>query len=396
MQDLSIQFEQEQPKRHLRSNIKTYATIACIVLLAILPFRLWITRDTVSNFHSNETSASVQVFKNFGNVNTLNNVLGSVALLGPITMNDVINLSNREFAVHFNELGQISEISIDTELNEQKRNELELIGINTIELKGRTLISINSIESFTNPSTNFTIHSLNPFFDGKIRSYDQDGWLSVNESGLILHGFGEKPEIQTELSIPQNSELIAQISSTGTKTEMANQLGLLASTPLFLIIEGLNNPWKLVLAQTQEGDIAYSILIEQNLDINELAEMAKYISSLSNLSTTALTLDDGSSNLEIRVLEEPDISITTDQDTHFLHLSQNDNELHLTQTPTHLLITNHNTPPSLENNHIEGLCKSNAHTFAYLNIVNSDTSGASILNTIDSMAINSHSIYFCW
>jgi len=134
MQNLSISLHATTTKKHFRSNIRNYICAGCVVLLAIVTFRVWITRDTVSSFHSNEIVASVQVFKNAGNIEQLSNNLGVATLLEPLTLNDIITLSDREFALHLNEKGQINEISIDTVFNEQQQTQFEQMGIYSIEL----------------------------------------------------------------------------------------------------------------------------------------------------------------------------------------------------------------------------------------------------------------------
>jgi len=396
MQDLSISMHCEAPKRHLRSDVKTYIYAGCIVLLALIVFRAWITRDTVSSFHTDDTEISIQVFKNVGSVELLDANLGSGLILGPLTLNDVIELSNREFAVHLNELGQIAEISIDSELDESKRNQLDRMGLGLIELDGRTLIGLDSIENAQNPSTRLTIHALNPFFDGKVRSSDQNGWLSIHGKGLTLHGFGEKAEIRTELSIPEDTEIVAMISSTSVETELLNQSSNLITTPADLLLDSLSEPWKLIVASDENGKFYYSMLIEQTFDLEELAQVARYISSTNSLSTIALTLDDRTTVSEIRSIEEPTITITTEQDTHFIHVMQGEDELNLTQTPTHLLITNHDSSPSLDNIAIESECKSNAHTFAGFSLIIDSALTPSIASNFDSVAINSNSVFICW
>ncbi|MBT3230740.1 hypothetical protein HN358_03080 [Candidatus Uhrbacteria bacterium] len=396
MQDLNISMHAQVPKRHLRSNVKTYIYAGCVVLLALVVFRLWITRDTVSNFHSDETNISIQVFKNVGSTELLSQNLGAAAILGPLTLDDAIELSNREFALHFNNLGQISEISIDNELGEHKLAQFDQIGLSSIEINGRTLISTDTIENNQNPNTRLTFHALNPFFDGKIRSIDQNGWLSVHSKGLTLHGLGAKAQIKTELQIPEQTDVIAQITSTEKEQETTNTLSSYLSEPMSEIINSLSSPWKLVVTQDTDKNIFYSLLIEENFEIDVLAEIARNLNSISSLSTIALTLDDKSTVSEIRSVYEPEISIATEQDTHFLHLSSGDTELHMTQTPSYLLTTNHNTSPSLDNIQVTSQCKPNAHTFVIIESVTDNTLGSSVLSKLDTIAINNRSIYLCW
>lgn len=396
MNDLGITFEQEQPQRHLRSNIKTYVMIGCTGLVAFLAFRAWITRDTVTSFHSNDTITSIQVIKNANSVNHLHENLGNPAILGPLTLNELFDLSDRNIALHLNELGQISETTIDNELSEDQISNLMNIGLYSINSGGRTLISTNLIETEKNPSTRFTLHALNPFFDGKIRGANEPGWLSIHKNGLTLHNLGEKPEIKTEISIPEGSTVTAQLTSVESNATATTNLAPAVPTPLNLFISNLDKPWKLVLSQNTEGNSHYSLLIEHSFELEELAELAKYISSLSSLSTTALTLDDETRVTEITTASNADVSISTEQDTHFIHILQDQSELHLTQTPSHLLITNYTSSPSLDDSKAESSCKSNAHTFASIDSLNPTESISNINNSLDSIAINKHSIFFCW
>ncbi len=396
MQNLSISMHAETTKKHFRSNIKNYIYAGCVVLLAIIAFQVWITRDTVSSFHSNEIVASIQVFKHAGSIEQLNNSLGNATILGPLTLNSVIKLSDREFALHLNELGQISEITVDIELSGQEQTQLEQMGIYSITSSGRTLISLGLIKTFNEPGLKLTVHALNPFFDGKIYESNRSGWLSIHKKGLTLHGFGEKSEIRTELSVPMDTSITAMISSTSAETDALNQLSVLISTPLNSIVSNLSSPWKLVVSSDENDNLFYSLLIESVYELEELAEVAKYISSFASLSTTALTLEDKTIVSEIRSSQEPTISITTEQDTHFLHISQGENELHLTQTPSHLLITNHDTSPSLENIETENTCKSGAHTFIELSSLIKTYKVPSIITYLDLVAVNNNSIFFCW
>lgn len=340
MQDLGIPIDAHLPVREGRRNARLFVTISIVVLIAVVAFRVWSTRDTVTSLHSDNTITSIQVLASRTNIDTLNERIGNPSLIGPMSINAIFELTNRNFAIHIDESGQIHEVTIDTELSAKATESLINMGLFTEIVGQRTIISDKPIQSSGKVTTHLAFASLNPFFDGRISQTDHTGWLSIHKKGLTLHEMGEKPEIRTELTIPDTATPIVQFSSTSATVPFLQIFSSIYTTPLRALVLGFSEPWKIVFAKDSDGNEYYTLLIRHIFELDALASMAKHISSISSLSTTALTLKDHTTVQEIRTAPEPTLEITSDGDTHFLHVSQGDNQWHFTQTPTHLLITN--------------------------------------------------------
>ncbi|EKD47389.1 MAG: hypothetical protein ACD_66C00085G0001 [uncultured bacterium] len=405
MNNLSISLESEHKPRHLRSNAKEYLFLLLIIMLGCAFFRLWIARDSVSSIKPNNSVISVQFLKTPANIELLHSNLGFSLLIpnSGITWDDVILMSNREFAVHIGAIGQINGITIDTDISDAQKLSIEQFGLFIKNIDGKTLISQQET-AFPLSSTHiFTLIPLWPFFDGHIESPEKSGWLEVDKDGLIFHGFGVKPTINSsQMLFPDNSVAVAQVLSTQESLNTNTLLSNLLTSPIKSILEitGLDSPWAISLYSYESEDLDYSILVKNKLATEDLALLAKQLIQSGNLSTVALTLDDSTKVSEIKAeYSNPEISISTEQGSTFLHAYTDKNEIHLTQTPTHLYITSINSSLISAQKSIEPICNKNAHTFVDLtavkNNLNMDFSNF-FINQFRSLGISNNNIYFCW
>lgn len=405
MNNLSISLESEHKPKYLRSNAKEYLLLLSIVILACACFRLWIARDSVSYTKPDDAVVSIQVLKTPANIELLHQNLGSSILMpnSGITWDDAILMSSREFAIHINSIGQVVGITIDTDILEAKKHSMEQFGVFVDEIDGKTLISKKETSILSAKTHILTLMPLWPFFDGYLKSDNQSGWLQIKDNGLVLHGLGAKPTIKSsQMLFPDGSITVAQVVSTQELLETSSILTNLLVLPIKSMIEiiGSDSPWAISLYSDGSDNLNFSILIENKFSTENLALIAKQFVQSNDLSTVALTLDDSSMVSEIKSeYNNPEISITTEQGSTFLHAYTDKNEIHLTQTPTHLYITNINSSLISAQKNIEPICDKNAHTFADLNAIQYNLNmgfNYFFINQFESLGISSRNVYFCW
>ncbi|HAL49869.1 MAG: hypothetical protein UU40_C0005G0039 [Candidatus Uhrbacteria bacterium GW2011_GWD2_41_121] len=405
MNNLSISFESEHKTRHLRSNAKEYLFLLLIIILGCACFRLWIARDSVSSIKPDDSVISVQFLKTPANIELLHNNLGFSLLIpnSGITWDDVILMSNREFAVHINAIGQINGITIDTNISDAQKLSIEQFGLFIKNINDRTLISQQETAFPLSSTRIFTLMPLWPFFDGHIESPEKSGWLEINKDGLVFHDFGVKPTINSsQMLFPDNSVAVARVLSTQESLNTNTLLSNLLTSPIKSILEitRSDSPWAISLYSYESENLDYSILIKNKLATEDLALLAKQLIQSGDLSTVALTLDDSTHVSElVSTYQNPEVSITTEQGSTFIHAYTDKNEIHLTQTPTDLYITSIDSSLISAQKNAQPACNSKAHTFADLSQIKLNPSMGFdnlLIDQFQSFGITNRNIYFCW
>lgn len=374
-------------------------------MLACACFRLWIARDTVSSIKPDDSIISIQFLKTPANIELLHQNLGSSILIpnSGITWDNAILMSNREFAIHIDSIGRITGLTLDTNISDEKRVSLEQFGLFVNETKGRTIISKYETSSLSANTHIFTLIPLWPFFDGHISGQEEKGYLQIKEKGLVLHGFGEKSQIKANnMLFPDTSTAISQISSTQEALNTNVFINNLYLSPISTIAQTItsNIPWLITLYVNDIDKLHYSILIENKFSTEELANLAKELVQSSNLSTLALTMDDSTQSSEIiATYNNPDVSISTEQGSTFIHAYTENNEIHLTQTATRLYITSTDSSLISAQKAIEPICDKKAHSYIDLDLAKSNINlnlNGLFINEFSSTAISNQNIYFCW
>ncbi|MDP2632026.1 MAG: hypothetical protein Q8P30_04670 [Candidatus Uhrbacteria bacterium] len=402
---LRIPFEPNISRRTSRRDIWLWAS-ACLVLFFVFGvYRVWITRDTTSSFRPIETTASIRVIKSPRNINIIHENIGSSLLIpgGPWTIDDAFVWSNREFTLHFGDSG-LEGITIDSKLNEEIWQTAEQFGFQIQELNGKSLISTNSTTTESTKSR-ITISGIGSRFGGEIFSWTDGPEVFsyiLSQKGLKVRGLGGATNEQYNLALPEGTEILA--SMTLLPDEVSNSQ--LNSFGLSGLPSALRNEMERVkthiLIGRDEAGYVISINLETGaFELEALAEMAEEMINRSSLSTTALTMEDGTTVSEIRSNSDTITSDIRAEEDYSLILVKNEKAdvIRITKTAQFITISNRNIPLDLAEFSTKSQCLASAGSWVKietLSQLHNIQGGSYLLRHFSEIAIGKRSSMLCW
>jgi hypothetical protein len=354
MNNLSISLS-EPSKRYLRSQKKYILASLAIILLACAIFRIWNARDKSTFVYPEESIMTIGIVLTPANTSILHNNIGSKIIMpnSGLDWDNAMGLANSQLSIHLDNNGSIFALTLDHELDGFQLRTLENQGIFTYLLESKTLISNKAVQPQTRDHFYISLMPLWPFFDGFIRSGNENGLLNISKDKMSLDNLGTKQETQfSDLYLPKDAQAILYSSSSlmqnDTISPILNDL-LSASTAFNQFIISNNSPWRMIIFKNSDNKLVYTIQLEEEIDIEQLTALAKQLVQSNDLSTQALTIDDDSQYQELIVYNNDiDISISTENGASFIHASSPVSNINITQANESTLISNIDFTQTLE------------------------------------------------
>ena len=387
--------------------------LGCVLLWGLC--RLWITRDTTSAFHASNPAITLHLSLSASSTQQLQNAIGSHQLLpdSPWTIDDALIWAKRELSIHMNEAGEVQGVSFDAVLDEQRRQSFESFGWNVHEIKGKTLISRG--ESPSEPRFRLMFASLWPLFDGYIVDWQQNQRFSaqISKEGVRFVGAGQRVEQQKSVVLSENSSVFAWMHQSPSDEPLHLPLffsPLLSDSSLAELSQMLSARLEqIVLGEDDGGMFFHLIFTEHGVDLQEAAEIAKNLLSQHNLSTTALTIDSETTVSEIRSSTQNIVVDVQDEASTTLLTAQDEtgNIMRIAHSDESLVLSNRETPLTLEPYLHESACLSSAHSSVLTaQLLESDVLAQAfgspnqrlpfLLSISHEIAISNRSTALCW
>ena len=413
---LNIPLESELSKSRYSIALRYKRWLLGMLVFIILlgAHRLWIIRDLTSGFHTNGIESSLRIIKTPSTIKQLHENLGSETIISgrSLTFDDILLLSDREFSLHMDEAGIVHEITIDSGLSDQKHQYLYESGFIIYSSGNKTIISTINTNVLIEKAQLHPIYALNPWHDGEWTEYsgekNRDSPVSISNSGLKI-GQGETNTIKYNTSIATNTEILANYS-----------VG--ASAPLPLLVQSLltnvaassfinqitTSGFQLIIGNDEAGESFYISVPATKTNTQEMAQLAQNLLKIFNLSTLALTMDDGTTVSEIRSDTSNFVStIETESGVSFLTISDaQGNLIYIAQTTNFWTISNRKTSLASADFTNKSTCSANAHSFLYprkiLERITSDQSALSYSTGIPfvlrfkELAVAKNTTTMCW
>lgn len=383
-----------------------------IVLLGV--YRIWVTRDLTSGFHTNGIESTLRIIKTPSTIKQLHENLGSEAIISgrSLTFDDILLLSNREFSLHLDESGVIREISIDSKLSDQKYQYLYESGFIIFNSGHKTIISTVNTDVVMEKMQLHPFYTLNPWHDGEWVEYFDGKYqispISISSIGVKISQ-GEVSEIKYNTSTATNTEILAKYSVNAGMPLLPLVQSLLTNISTNQFIKQITESgFQLILGDDAEGKAFYISVPTTKTNTQEMAQFAQDLLKSFNLSTLALTMEDETTVSEIRSDTSEFISsIETESGTSFLTISdKRGNLIYMAQTTNFWTISNRKTSLASADSIDKSTCNANAHSFLYpkkiLQSIMSDQSALSYSTEIPfvlrfrELAITENTTTICW
>ncbi len=406
MGSLSISLHNE-PKRYLRSKKKYLAVFFCILLLAFFIFHYLTHRDTTSHIFPANAQTTINIILSPANKQLLHDNIGNDTILPNtgITWDDAMFMADNQISAHINDSGSVFALTLDNKLEQSQINTILQFGAYVSDSANISVISNTAVDLIDNEHFNIQIASYLPWFDGSISNQGvKNGYIQINNNGIELIGQGnEETGDFGQIYIPPDAKPIIYASSTNTDDDLLtrqlfsyNSISPLSSTGL------INNqyPWKYAIYENNEGELSFTILLEQTMPLDNLAQLVKTLVQTGDLSTIALTIDDDTRVLEMRYNEDNvDVSITSDENHAFIHAKNAKNEVHGSQIGNYSIISNFDISQILDENEILSTEKTDIHTFADIDYIKHNFNAvpkSTFIDFFSSLSISNKNIYLNW
>ncbi|MFH1712415.1 MAG: hypothetical protein ABH846_04240 [Patescibacteria group bacterium] len=343
--------------------------VTCIISFSL--FRVWTMRDTTSMLIPNDAKQGLRFIKSAGNTELLDRALGPKTLLpgAPWTYHDALVWSRREFTLYISENGNHS-VVFDQVLPDQIVFLANNYGYQAIsDIKGRSIITKN-VNNLDDPRTKYTFFSASPWFDGtyiyQAEKIARTG-ISLKENGIIINKLGQAFNYSTNWIINEDSNILASLSIPADALQNPIYLEYLAQLPenQQLIDTIRKQGAHLVLATDSKGTAFYLAIPNANITTDELAVIGEDILSRDTLTTTALTMPDGSFVKEIRTANKNiTSSVETNEGYTIISLKNSaGNVIRIAQTQEKITLSNREFSTEINPYPITSTCSIKAHSF---------------------------------
>ncbi|MBU4315174.1 hypothetical protein KJ673_02095 [Patescibacteria group bacterium] len=405
MNDLSISLS-EPSKRYLRSRKNYIVSIFLIVLLASICFRVWNSRDKTSYVYPEGAETTISILLTPANTLLLHNNLGQkIVLPGTgITWDNALKRAKSQISVHLDNDGSIFAITFDSKLDDSLISSFQNQGAIASLENDRLIISNKPIENLFRDHSRLSLRPIWPFFDGYVKTNNANASIHIDNEAITIKGIGEKPSGSFgDIYLPENTKTILFTSSTQEENDsMPAILNAFSSIPAISNLSIIKNesPWRLIMFTSSDTPLGYTLQLEQSMDIEDLAVIAKQLVGSSDLSTVALTLEDNSRLLEI--VSEPQntqISISTDQGSTFLHAVSNDSSVHISQTGSYISISNVDMTLISDKSIAQKLKLRDIYSFADISYIKTNWNqiqASLFISSFSSLSVSNNSITLSW
>jgi hypothetical protein len=367
MQKLNIPLESSSTRRFKGRVVWILAFSAMLVVTGLVLFTTWTSRDTVSSATPEGTLYTLRIEKTARVTGILSDKQGDMSLspILPWTMTDLLQASNREFALHFDEKGLIG-FTLDRELDKNTLALAESVGSFSLSEDKTTTFSINKLENTTS-KTVYHPFSVFPWNNGQMINAEASFPIHINKKGISIRKTGLATQIESHIALSTTSEPFAVLEiapdSITEPFEVYNFTGLQLEQKLFN--EVMKNGALIILASDELGT-SYSLSIPSTeFSIDELAAIGRDMMARRTLTTTALTSVTGEKFEEIVLNDEHlESDIRAEEDFSYILLKNTAGDvLRLTKTESSLVISNRDISAEISEFSPTSDCLLRANTF---------------------------------
>ncbi len=411
MQKLNIQLDRNATRRYTARVVWILPITLLLATIAFILFSTWISRDTVSKQAPDGTIYTLRIEKTARTTKILNEKKGNVSLTPvlPWTIADLIKVSNREFALHFDEKGIVG-FTLDGQIDKNTLSLAESVGSTVKSTTKTTTFSINSQKN-SNERTIYRPFSLFPWNNGQMITQDTSLPININEKALSIRKMGITSQIESQIALSSNSEVFAAFEiapeTISEPFELYNFTGLHFQERLYN--EVIQNGALIILA-TDELGTSYSVSIPSTeFSIDELAAIGRDMMARRTLTTTALTSATGENFEEIVVNDEHlESDIRAEEDFSYILIENNNGDvLRITRTDNSLVLSNRDISAEISEFSPKSDCLVRANNFENIKRLQEEFIDSNDITapfeqglfstfTINELAISKRKTRLCW
>ena len=329
---------------HIKRPLLAIGACLGVFLIAWLMVRLYVSLDTTSWLHPENTAYTLQLPMYPGPLSQLSEHLGNQQAISqtPWTLNHVLSWCRRSCSIHLDETFIPIGFTLDTALNESLRATFEATGLQTtLSVDGtRLLVSHPSQQVYDQKRTHWTFSGLTPWNDASLLVHETQSSQAVriNKRGLSLTGATGVFDPHRH-ALSEDAQILAQLAISTASTEAFQSILPQTVQSFFTALN--HAPISLAIGLDPEGPV-YSIQVPTTLSHQVAAELTHELIKPQSLSTLEWTIEDGTVVSEIR-FDESSITANTTSDGEEFFLDVQNNEqtaLRLTQSANALILSN--------------------------------------------------------
>lgn len=397
--------------RHRSWRVVWIAALFILTFLSVWTiFQLLYRADSTTSLRPEASTHSFRFLITPRNGTLIDEHLGSEVLFTghPWTLSDFLQYSQKSTSIHLENEAPVG-ITIDGQISDTMKQDLQFRGLTITELGRNTLVSTTNAVTQSKRLI-FHTSAIFPKYDGSLYEFTEEAQKSrirLSNHGIRVQRGYEIPSPIFHVAPPENSQVYSYfptLSSNNAFPAILETLVPLENTRKF-IVSSIQDPGLSLIGEDEHGLFSYVVVKNTQFTSEELARIGEELINRKNLTTTALTLPDGTRVSELRARKgdiASDINVSGDETR--ISLSNSDGELvELLMTGDWLVVSNRKIALSTELT-VESSCNQHFTYFVRPNeVLNSIRSPLSIsggsngfAGYFSEIAFSETETLYCW